>query len=252
MENILHLSNKNILVTGATSGIGQATCILLSQLGAKVTMLGRNTQKLNQTLQMLEGSGHTLILLDLINLEEIENSLIKHIIPIGGLDGLVHCAGIRYIQPIKYLNYKALEETIRINTYAALYLVKAFRLKGIHTIGSSIVTVSSIMGLVGDVGLSAYSASKGALISLTKSLALELATQNIRINCVTPGYVYSEMLEGHKKLINKDQFEQIESNHPLGIGKPTDVSNSIVFLLSQMSNWITGSTLVVDGGYSAK
>ena len=140
---------------------------------------------------------------------------------------------------------------MRINVTAALCLAKAFRQKNVSTAGSSIVYLSSVMGIVGQSGQTAYSASKGALVTLAKSLTLELSRENIRVNCVAPAVVNTEMSEKMFQSLTPEQVKQIESMHPLGIGTPRDVANAIAFLLADTGRWITGTTLVVDGGYTA-
>jgi NAD(P)-dependent dehydrogenase (short-subunit alcohol dehydrogenase family) len=169
----------------------------------------------------------------------------------GPLSGVVHSAGIHAMRPVRFQSTEQFEEIQRINVTAALALSKGFRQKQVRTESGSLVFVASVMGLVAQPGVTAYCASKGALLSLTRSLALELAAEQIRVNAVAPGQVLTEMTLRQKEQLPADHFAAIEKMHPLGLGKPEDVANGITFLLSDAARWITGITLTIDGGYTA-
>jgi NAD(P)-dependent dehydrogenase (short-subunit alcohol dehydrogenase family) len=170
---------------------------------------------------------------------------------LGPISGLAHCAGVQSIRPLRLLTASEFESMLRINVTAAMMLAKGFRQKGTHAPNGAIVLVSSVMGIVGAPGRSAYCASKGALITLTRSLALELAAEGIRVNCVAPGFVRTPLMDQTEAIIGTEQLRLVEKMHPLGFGEPLDVANSIAFLLGDASRWITGSTITVDGGYTA-
>lgn len=140
---------------------------------------------------------------------------------------------------------------MRVNVVAASALAKGFRQRGVFVEGGSIVLLSSVMGLVGQPGQSLYSATKGALVAMTRSLALELAREQIRVNCVAPAVVMTGMSEQLKQNVSPEQFAQITAMHPLGLGRGEDVASAVAFLLADTARWITGTTLVVDGGYTA-
>ena len=140
---------------------------------------------------------------------------------------------------------------MRVNFTTAVMLVKAFRQKGCCSRGSSVVLLSSVAGLTGRPAISIYAASKAALIGFSKAAALELAPEGIRVNCVAPGYVATEMWGDVSETLTGEQFEAIRAMHPLGIGNPRDVAYPIAFLLAETGRWITGTTLVVDGGYTS-
>lgn len=239
------------MVTGASSGIGREVSRLLSELGAHVVLVGRNKDRLDETCRLLTGNGHYSEIMDLGKTRSIPTSLKALADQYGRLDGLVHCAGMQFVRPLRFLKEDDVSELIKINLEAAIALAKGFRHKAVRSEDGAIVFISSIVGIVGQAGTAAYSASKGALVSLAKSLALELAQERIRVNCVAPAVVDTEMTSRFKAELTDAQFDAIEKMHPLGIGNALDVSYAIAFLLADTARWITGTTLVVDGGYSA-
>jgi NAD(P)-dependent dehydrogenase (short-subunit alcohol dehydrogenase family) len=249
--NPMAMTKRRILVTGASSGIGREVSILLSRLGAKLVIVGRNKDRLDETFRSLAGEGHYSEIMDLGETRSIPTWLKTISGLCGRLDGLVHCAGMQYTRPLRFLKEDDVTKLLKINLEASIALAKGFRQKSVRSEHAGIVFVSSIIGLVGQSGVAAYSASKGALISLVKSLALELAQERIRVNCVAPGVVSTEMTTRFKAELTEAQFDAIEKMHPLGIGEALDVSYAIAFLLADTARWITGSTLVVDGGYTA-
>lgn len=247
----MELSGRTILITGASSGIGRATSILLSQLGARLILAGRNKERLDQTARQLEGSDHSIEAFDLTDIDGISQWLKAVASRVGALDGLVHSAGVHITRPLRFLSDESVQEVMSINFGAGLALAKGLRQKGAYNAGASIVYLSSVMGLVGQPGVAAYAASKGAIVALTKSLAMELARDGIRVNCVAPAQVKTEMAEAMQESLSQEQIAVIEAMHPLGIGTPLDVAYAIAFLLADTGRWITGTTLVVDGGYTA-
>ncbi len=251
MKNPLDLTGRTILVTGATSGIGRETAILLSELGSKIVYVGRNQDQLEKTGEMLSGTGHRPEPFDLTAVEDIPKWMKKIAGEIGPMEGLVHSAGIHFVRPLRITSGKGMEKMMRINVSAAIALAKGFRQKSVRSAVGSIVFLSSAMGTVGQPGVVDYSASKGAINSITKSLALELAEENIRVNCVAPAVVVTEMVAKQQEALSSEQLDAINAMHPLGLGKPRDVANAIAFLIADTGSWITGITLAVDGGYTA-
>lgn len=252
MTNPLDLAGRNILVTGASSGIGRAIALLLSSLGARVILVGRNQSRLEETRLRLEGSGHLVEVRDLSLYEELPGWLRDLARVHGPLDGLVHSAGVQLTAPLKVMEAAQVEPLFRLNALASLWLAKGFRHRTVNNSGGSLVFLASVAALVGRPSLSAYSASKGAVVGITRSLAVELAHEKIRVNCIAPGMVRTEMVKEASEGLGDEHLAAIERDHPLGFGEPVDVANAAVFLLSPASRWITGTVLVVDGGYTAR
>jgi NAD(P)-dependent dehydrogenase (short-subunit alcohol dehydrogenase family) len=249
--NPLSLHDRTILVTGASSGIGRETAILLSELEATVVLTGRDRSRLEQTREKMKGSNHLIEPFELKNADDIPGWVKQIAAKIGPLHGLVHSAGLQQTIPLRSLTVLKTEDLMRVNFTTAVMLVKAFRQKGCCSRGSSIVLLSSVAGLTGRPAISIYAASKAALIGFSKAAALELASEGIRVNCVAPGYVATEMWGDVSETLTGEQFEAIRAMHPLGIGNPRDVAHPIAFLLAETGRWITGTTLVVDGGYTS-
>jgi len=251
MKNPMDMTGRRVLVTGASSGIGQATAILLAELGCQVVLIARSEERLQATRARMTGDGHFVKVFDFSNLDRIETCMNEVVAAVGPLAGLVHCAGLHRTMPIRFEKPVIDDPLWLINYFAAVSLVTTFRKPSIHSGNSSVVLVSSAMGLVGQSGVSAYCGSKGALQSFGRAAALELAREQIRVNCVAPGFVNAMISFENQNALDEEQLKAIENYHPLGLGKPQDVANAIAFLLADTGRWITGATLVVDGGYTA-
>jgi NAD(P)-dependent dehydrogenase (short-subunit alcohol dehydrogenase family) len=250
--NPMDLSGRQFLVTGASSGIGRETSILLSRLGATVVLSGRNREQLEHTARQLHRQCHHTAPFEMTDLEQIPAWIKTLAAAHGPFDGVVHSAGIQKTIPVRMLGPAMLDEIMRVNVSSAAMLARGFRQKGCRTPGTgSIVFLSSVHGIAGEAGVAAYSASKAALLGLTRSLAMELAPEGIRVNAIAPGFVQTEMVDRLKQALTAEQFSVIEKKHPLGIGNVRDVANGIAFLLADTGRWITGTTLVIDGGYTA-
>lgn len=253
LKNPLSLLGKSIVITGASAGIGRSAAILLSELGGRVTLAGRNQSRLEETLGQMTGDGHRIARFDFQKTDSIGDWFAGLVAEQGPFDGLVHSAGVGSLVPLRALTTSHIDDVMRINVVAAMALTKAFSRKRAYQPGASIVLVASVAGLAGVPVRTAYSASKGALIAFARSAAMELAKSGIRVNCVAPAYVKTEMFEEAFKTMTPEQMQKlIEATQPLGVGTPLDVAHAIAFLIAGTGRWITGSVLAVDGGYTAQ
>jgi NAD(P)-dependent dehydrogenase (short-subunit alcohol dehydrogenase family) len=252
--NPFSLEGKTILITGASSGIGRQCSISCSEMGATVILIGRNEDRLKETLQLMtEPEKHLLYRVDLTEFELIETAINEIVGKVGKIDGVVNSAGISTTLPVRMVTPKKMEEFFQPNVYGAINLTRLVTRKAFFSEkGGSIIFISSVMGIVGEVAKSLYSMTKGALISGSRSLALEFADRKIRVNCTSPGVVMTPMAQNAIYNRDEDSLNKVAALHPLGLGSPEDVANTCIFLLSDASKWITGTNVVVDGGYTAR
>jgi NAD(P)-dependent dehydrogenase (short-subunit alcohol dehydrogenase family) len=249
-----NLSGKTILVTGASSGIGRQIAIACSEMGATVIALGRDEERLNQTVSALvDPERHLSYSVDLLEFEAIETTVKEAVAKKGKIHGLVNCAGISATLPLRVLSTQKMELFFQTNVQGAMNMTKIVtRPAHINDTGAGVIFIASVMAVVGEVGKSVYAMTKGALLAASRSLALELAPKNIRVNCISPGVVDTPMSKNAVYSRNAEALNHIKSLHPLGIGRVEDVANACVFLLSDEARWITGTNLIVDGGYTAR
>ena len=248
MYSPFSLLGKRILVTGASSGIGRAIAIECSRMGANVILTARNEERLNETLQQMDNIQlHQIIVADLSNMDDIK-SLVDFIE--NPLDGIVQCAGFTVPKPFQFVNQKDIDSIMAVNFMAPAILSQMLLKKKMLNKGASIVFISSISGVwVSYVGSSLYSASKGAVNGLVKGMAIELAAKSIRVNCVNPGMVETNILE--KGIISDEQLHNDMQLYPLKRhGKPEEIAYAVIYLLSDASAWVTGTNLLIDGGYT--
>ena len=247
----MDLSGKRVLISGASSGIGRACAIELAALGAELVLIGRNQERLAETYARLTGSGHQMLAFDLHKIEEIAAlpDLVKA--RERKLSGLVHSAGICPIVPLAATTPKVLQETFQINFGAFVELCRQFTKRFFFNDGGSLVALSSVSSMIGWPGGSAYCSAKAALNGYIRVLALELARRKIRANTVCPSYVKTAMMDSTGSEAERT-FADCEAAQPLGIIEPGDVAGVVAFLMSDESRFITGTNLVVDGGYLAK
>jgi len=250
MINPMDLTGKHILVTGASQGIGRATAVHISKLGAKVSLIARNEEKLKETLGLLEGENHAIYSFDLKQIEGI-GELIKQIVSQGGaLNGLVHCAGIAAMRPLAMTKIDFLHEMMLINFYSFVELVRVFSKKQNYETNASIVGISSVAGSNGLKSKVAYCSSKSAMDGAMRALAVELSDKKIRVNTVVPGLIKTGMYEQYVDSAGEEVFERnVLSRQFMGLGETIDVANAVAYLLSDASKFITGTGFVVDGGY---
>lgn len=241
--NPFTLNGKTILVTGASSGIGRGIAVTCSKMGARVIVSGRNESKLKETLLLMEGEKHSIMLGDLTD----NKLLTKLVIQLPMLDGIVHCAGIGQRIPCKQLQEDDVDCVMNVNFKAPVLLQSELLKQKKVNKSASIVFVASIASWSASYGNSVYSASKGAIVSYSNCLALELASRKVRVNCISPAMVWTDLIiqEG----IDKEQLEEDEKKYPLKrYGTPEDIANLAVYMLSNASAWMTGSNVMISGG----
>lgn len=242
--NPFSLEGKTVLVTGASSGIGRETAIVCSKMGAEVVVTGRNEDRLADTFSRLEGNGHHMFVANLTDTYNIE----QIVADLPSLDGVVHCAGIGSRTLLKTVKETEIERVMTTNFTAPVLLQKALLKKKKIKDGSSIVFIASRAPFAPAIGNGVYAASKGALIAYAKVLGLELAPKMIRVNSICPAMVWTELIERDAEVLGVD-FHEAEKQYPLKrYGKPEDVANLVVYLLSDASNWMTGSCIDITGG----
>lgn len=252
MSDPFSLEGKKIMITGASSGIGKEIARFFSQQGASLILVGRNERSLLEVLNTLENKErHIIDSYDLSNIDEIPVWLKQIRTRVDApLNGIVHSAGVHNTTPLRVINQKNIDSVMSINLYAGLSLLRGCSNRNIFAPNGSFIFISSVMGLVGQAGVAAYSASKGAIVSAVKSAALELAGTGTRVNCICPGMVDTNMADELFSSVSQDNKIEIVNKHPLGIGKAEDVAYAACYLASNASKWVTGTSLVVDGGYT--
>lgn len=250
--NPFSLKDKIILITGASSGIGRSCSVECSKSGAGLILIARNSEELQKTVSMLAPDTKAeTIMADITNTANLEELIAEKISVLGKVSGFIHCAGIEKTLPLKKHTSRLYTDVFAVNVIAGFEIARILSLKKYKNEISSFVFVSSVAGMVGEIGKTAYSASKGAVIAGARSMAMELARGGTRVNSISPAMVNTPILEKMFENIGEDAAEEIFKKHPLGIGQPEDIANACIFLLSDASKWITGSNLVIDGGYSA-
>ena len=247
------LGGKRVLVSGASSGIGRATARVLARHGARVVLCARREAELQNTRDHLPGDDHTLLPLDLSELDGIDAAIEACVADGGKLDGLVHAAGTLRIKPLRMLEADDCRDMLQVGALAGLMLARSLTKKRHFAAeGGSLVFVSSVAATTGTAGLAGYGAAKAAVVGYSRSLAVELAPRAIRANTILAGAVETEMHQGVVGGMTDEAVADYRSRHPLGFGSPEDVAMAALYLLSDAARWVTGSELTVDGGYTAR
>lgn len=241
--NPFTLEGKTILVTGASSGIGRGIAIACSKMGASVIVNGRNEQRLSETMSEMEGDDNLSLAADLSD----NVALAEMVAKLPKLDGIVHCAGIGQRVLCKQLQEADLDTMMDVNFKAPVMLqTEILKQKKINK-GASIVFIASIASDSPSIGNAVYSASKGAIISYANCLALELAPRQIRVNCILPAMIWTDLIL--KGGITEEELKEDEKKYPLKrYGKPEDIANLSIYLLSNAAAWMTGSSIKITGG----
>lgn len=243
--NPFELTNKKVLITGASSGIGKATAVVCSQLGAEVYITGRNAAALTQTFESLKLGNHKMIVADLTDNDAVENLLVQ----LPALDAVVQNAGVNRRMLTQYIKEDEMDKVLMTNLIAPIKLTKLLLKQKKINPGASVVFMSSIAAFHSSIGDGVYSATKGGIASFAKVLALELAPKQIRVNTIQPGMVKTGLIN-HGPL-SDEEYAKDEQRYPLGrYGNADEIAYAVVYLLSDASKWITGTDLKIDGGIS--
>lgn len=249
MYNPFSLLGKTVLVTGASSGIGAETAVECSRMGARVILTGRNEERLQGVMSRLDTSfrkGHQYIVADLSK----EQDLTEMVDRIGLIDGLVNNAGVNRVKPVSFIKVEDLDYIFQNNTYSSVILTQKLLKKKKLNKNASIVFTSSISSYYCAPGRSLYASSKAALTSFMRSFAVELAEKRIRANAVHPGMIETKLI--HENL-TEEEIKIHLAEYPLKrFGRPEEVAWAIIYLLSDASAWVTGTSLVIDGGFMLK
>jgi NAD(P)-dependent dehydrogenase (short-subunit alcohol dehydrogenase family) len=252
-HGFLDFGGRCVVVTGASQGIGRACAEELSAHGARIVLVGRDEKTLEAARAAMSGAGHEILVLDLSSFDRIGSAIASVAARVGRLYGLCHAAGEVATQPLSITTAEVVQRMMAVNVLAGLELSRAVARRDVmETSGGSLVLISSVYGRVGVPGETGYSATKGAIVAAARAMAIELARRRIRVNTISPGFVRSPMTDTALDLLSPEQAVAIEQKHPLGIGTPADVARAAVFLLAPSTTWITGTDMVVDGGYSAQ
>ena len=250
----IQMNGKHVLITGGASGIGRQTAIMLSELGARVSVIDLQEEGLKETLSMLKGEGHSIHAVDLSKIEELETIIVGIVNETGPFDGYVQCAGIVKNLPVINYKFERLHKIMLVNFYSYFEIVRVLSKKGRYNEGMSIVGISSIAATHGATAQAAYGASKAAMDGAMRCLAKELGEKGIRLNTVQPAAtetaMYKEYMELKATMKETEMKIQANPRQFLGMNAPADVANAIIFLLSPASRRITGVHLPVDGGYA--
>ena len=241
--NPFSLANKTVLVTGASSGIGERTAIECSKMGANVIITARNAERLNNTFNQLEKQeGNGQIIADLTQVEDIDRMVAE----LPALDGVVLNAGVLKTMPVKNINEESMMNVFETNILSSIrFIQRMLKAKKIKA-NASIVFISSISTFQVKKGNSLYSATKGAINSFAKVLAVEVAARSIRVNCIQPGFIRTHVLDAGA--VTEEQLQEHFKKYPLGIGSPEDIAFPAIYLLSDAAKWVTGGVFTIDGG----
>ena len=248
MSNLkFDFSGENFVVTGASSGMGRQIAIELAEAGANVLAIARRRNELEK-LQSLYPNKIFIAAIDVCNSNDVEKAIKDFVAYSGKLNGAVHAAGISKLTPLRAFNEEEARQIMEISFWAGVKLLQiCTKVKNVNC-EASFVFFTSVRAYRADKGVFAYSATKSAIKIGLQSFAKELANKKIRVNSISPGWVNTELTIEQLKLHN---LEEIKKNHLLGIGNPKDVSGTVLFLLSDRAKWITGTDIIVDGGYLA-
>lgn len=248
MNTLFDLKGKNVIVTGAGSGIGQETSRTISKLGAFVIMLDISKDGLIETANEMSKDSYVYKVVDLSNIDSLSSIISEFVSNYGLIDGLVHCAGISSRKPLNMLKPEGFDKIMRVNVYSFVELVKQIVRKGNYAENASIVAISSVSSIKGYKAKTEYCMSKAALDAVIRCLAVELIEKRIRINSIMPGIVDTPMAIKTRNLNAAINAGSDDSSQPLGNCQPIEIANMIAYLLSEKACSITGTSIKIDGG----
>lgn len=243
---------RRYLVTGASSGLGQHTAVRLAEAGARVALIGRSVERLASTLASLAGEGHSTHAVDMSDAEVAADAVQAIAKQHGAFAGMFHSAGTALILPARVTKNRHLDDVFAAGVRGAFGVARAAAKKNVVADGGSLVFMSSVSAIRGRPGMSAYSAAKAAVDGMVRVLAAEMADRRIRVNSIIAGGIETAMHRDFTETVSDELVRNYEALHMLGFGQPDDIAHAAMFLLSDASRWITGSNMVVDGGYTAK
>ena len=248
-KNPFSLEGKTILITGASSGIGQGCALMAAQMGAKVIVCGRNEERLKETISQMQGEGHSTFAGELTDQSVIE----KLVAEIPSLNGVVFSAGISMTAPFTFSTREKFNKVFDVNFFSPIEILRLLVKKKKLANEASVVFISSVGGNFGfSVGNGIYGASKAALNSMSRLCSLELAPKKIRVNSICPGMVVTPLVEGFSENITQEDIQKDMDFYPLKrYGKPEDIAGGVVYLLSDAASWVTGQAICIDGGITA-
>lgn len=242
--NPFTLEGKTILVTGSSSGIGRSIAVECSKMGASLVITGRNAERLNETLLLLEGKDHLALTADLSD----ESCIKEFVEQLPKLNGIAHNAGVSRRMPTKMIKSDDIETIFKTNFNGAVLLQKYILKEKKLLNDSSVVFIDSLAPFAPTVGNALYAASKAAILGYANVLSLELAPQLIRVNSICPAMVWTDLIEKEASMMGVD-YTEVQKKYPLKrFGRPEDIAYLAIYLLSDASSWMTGSALEITGG----
>ena len=252
--NPFSLDGKVVLISGAASGIARQCAISCSMMGAKLILLDLNEEGLKETLTMVDRpKQHYWASINLLEYKKVGEIIKDAVTKIGRINGLLNCAGISTTNLFKLTTPEELDKFFRVNVYTGYFLTQeCTKMSNLSKEGGSIVFFSSVAGSFGEVGKSTYGMTKAALLNLAKHLACEMARKNVRVNSISPGAICTPINMNLPHMKDPEKRAALEAEHLLGLGETSDIANACIYLLSDASRWVTGTNLLVDGGFSVR